>query len=63
MTTSQIERPFRDRERAADLARRIGRVAGGIGREVRIMEVCGSHTVALRQHGIHSLMPGNIRFV
>lgn len=63
MTTSQIERPFRDRERAADLARRIGRVAGGIGREVRIMEVCGSHTVALRQHGIHSLLPGNIRFV
>ncbi|HUW42276.1 MAG TPA: hydrogenase formation protein HypD [Rectinemataceae bacterium] len=63
MATSRIERPFRDRERAAALAREIGRVAGGIGREVRIMEVCGSHTVALRQHGIRSLLPANIRFV
>lgn len=37
--------------------------ADKIGRTIRLMEVCGTHTVALRQHGIHSLLPDNIRLV
>ena len=45
----------------AILVRRIQTVAAGIGRPLRIMEVCGTHTVALRRHGIHSLLPASIR--
>lgn len=32
-------------------------------REIVIMEVCGTHTVALRKHGIHSLLPPHISLV
>lgn len=55
-------------ELAASLAARIRELAEKIGknfphREIVIMEVCGTHTVALRKHGIHSLLPSNIRLV
>ena len=38
-------------------AREIGRIVESIGRPVRIMEVCGTHTVALRSTGVRSLLP------
>jgi len=38
----------------------IRRLAGEIHRPVRIMEVCGTHTVAIRQAGIPSLLPDNL---
>lgn len=34
-----------------------------IGRPIRIMEVCGTHTVALFRHGIRSLLPEGIRLL
>jgi hydrogenase expression/formation protein HypD len=34
-----------------------------IGRPIRIMEVCGTHTVALFRHGIRSLLPTGIRLL
>lgn len=34
-----------------------------IGREVRIMEVCGTHTVAAFRSGIRSMLPDNLRLI
>lgn len=34
-----------------------------IGRPIQIMEVCGTHTVALFRHGIRSLLPEGIRLL
>lgn len=35
-------------------------LAAKLGRPVRLMEVCGTHTVAIFRHGIRSLLPDNI---
>jgi hydrogenase expression/formation protein HypD len=48
---------FRDPDVAGRLAREIGRTCEAAGRPVRIMEVCGTHTVALRSTGVRSLLP------
>jgi hydrogenase expression/formation protein HypD len=45
------------------MAGEIREVATRIGRPVRLMEVCGTHTVELRRQGIHSLLPDSIRLV
>jgi hydrogenase expression/formation protein HypD len=63
MTTSQIEEPFRNREFASRLVGEIHRTAEKVAGQIRIMEVCGTHTVALRRYGIHSLLPAKIRFI
>ena len=34
-----------------------------VGRVVQIMEVCGTHTVALFRHGIRSLLPKNLKLL
>jgi len=39
---------------------RIAEVAASIGRPLRLMEVCGTHTVAIFRHGIRSLLPENV---
>jgi len=54
---------FRDPAAARALVRRIERSAQKIRRPVRIMEICGSHTVAIFRSGIKSLLPENIRLV
>jgi hydrogenase expression/formation protein HypD len=43
-----------------DLVKAIGLLAGDIGRPLRLMEVCGTHTVAVFRHGIRSLLPEGI---
>src|SRR3990172_1928785 len=35
----------------------------GIGRPVRLMEVCGTHTVAIFRHGIRDLLPEGVRLL
>ena len=52
-----------ERELASELVAEIKNAAAGIGRPVRIMEVCGTHTVELRRQGIHSLLPRGITLV
>jgi hydrogenase expression/formation protein HypD len=52
-----------DRELASAMVSEIEKTAAGIGRPVRIMEVCGTHTVELRKQGIHSLLPRSISLV
>ncbi len=53
-----------DERRLADsLVSEIRNAARAIGRTVRLMEVCGTHTVELRRQGIHSLLPPSIELV
>lgn len=50
---------FRDPELCASLLGRIRRVAEETG-GLRFMEVCGTHTVAIFQSGLHSLLPAGV---
>jgi len=51
---------FRDGTLARELAERIHREAR---RRVKLMEVCGTHTMAIARHGIKSLLPENVRLI
>ena len=48
---------------ASELVGEIRAVAARIGRPVKLMEVCGTHTVELRRQGIASLLPESVRLV
>ncbi len=48
---------------ARSLSSEIGRTARRIGRPVKIMEVCGTHTVELRKQGVLSLLPPEVTLV
>ncbi|MCG8565306.1 MAG: hydrogenase formation protein HypD [Desulfobacterales bacterium] len=51
---------FRDRE----LARRlIDRIARGVSGPLNLMEVCGTHTMAIFRHGIRSVLPREVRLM
>jgi len=52
-----------DRKLAQELVAGIARAAAEIGRPVKLMEVCGTHTVELRRQGIHSLLPDGISLI
>jgi hydrogenase expression/formation protein HypD len=52
-----------ERELASSLVAKIEAAAARLGRTVRLMEVCGTHTVELRKQGIHSLLPESINLV
>ncbi|MBN2446370.1 MAG: hydrogenase formation protein HypD [Phycisphaerae bacterium] len=45
-----------------DICRQIAE-ASNLGRRINLMEVCGTHTVALFRSGVKSLMPANVRLV
>ncbi|MCP5156234.1 MAG: hydrogenase formation protein HypD [Ectothiorhodospiraceae bacterium] len=53
---------FRDPTLARALAARIAREASP-HRTYRIMEFCGGHTHAIFRHGLHDLLPPNVRYV
>jgi hydrogenase expression/formation protein HypD len=42
---------------------RIEESAGSIGRDVRLMEVCGTHTMVAFRSGLRSLLPGSISLI
>ena len=48
---------------ARTLVSEIQEVTARIGRRVRLMEVCGTHTVELRKQGIQSLLPSLVTLV
>jgi hydrogenase expression/formation protein HypD len=54
---------YRDPELARRLCAEIERASGAAGRPVRLMEVCGTHTMALFRHGVRSLMPESLRLL
>ena len=54
---------FRDSHAAAALTAKIADVARQIGVPLRIMEVCGTHTMAIARYGLRSLLPANVDMV
>jgi hydrogenase expression/formation protein HypD len=52
-----------ERDLAAALVYQIEKAARVVAHPVRIMEVCGTHTVELRKQGIHSLLPKEITLI
>lgn len=62
MSTSFLD-SFRDPTLAKDLVFSIEKLAESLGRPINIMEVCGTHTVAIARSGFRSVMPENIRLI
>ncbi len=54
---------FAREELAKGLIDRIHRLAQRLGRPITIMEVCGTHTVALFRHGVRAALPKNLRMI
>lgn len=54
---------YRDPNVAKALVARIHASASRIDRPVKLMEICGSHTVAIFRAGIKSLLPQNVQMV
>jgi len=53
---------FRNFELAQKLSQKIKEIAKGAG-QIKLMEVCGTHTMAIHKFGIKSLLPENIRLI
>jgi len=60
MLSEKISEGFRDSGLAEKLIRRIHE---RVDRPMRIMEVCGTHTMAIFRHGIRSLLPKNVELI
>ena len=54
---------FRDKWLVQNMAANIRRMAERLSAPVNFMEVCGTHTMSIYQHGIRSLLPENVRLV
>jgi hydrogenase expression/formation protein HypD len=54
---------FRDPRLVRELLGAIERLAQRLARPVNLMEVCGTHTVAIARGGFRSLLPQNIRLL
>lgn len=55
--------PYFDRSAVASLIREVESLAVRIGRPVRIMEVCGTHTHAIGAAGLRRLLPDGVRLI
>lgn len=54
---------FRDRRVVLGFAERIKKLAGGRAEAMTFMEVCGTHTMAIYQYGLRSLLPPEVRLI
>ena len=55
---------FRNPDAAAELKDQLVELADNLqGRQVRVMEVCGSHTMAIARFAIRELLPENINLI
>ena len=54
---------FRDKSLVQNMAANIHRMAERLSAPVNFMEVCGTHTMAIYQYGIRSLLPDHVRLV
>jgi hydrogenase expression/formation protein HypD len=54
---------YRDRGIVLGLAARIRELAAGRAEPMTFMEVCGTHTMAIYQYGLRSLLPPNVRLI
>ncbi len=55
-----LNEPYRDPDLSRHLSKKIHRISS---RKVRLMEVCGTHTVSIFRHGIRDLIPETISLV
>lgn len=60
MLPDNLSEAFRDRELAARLTEHIH---NAVNRPVRLMEVCGTHTMSIFRHGIRSLLPETVELL
>jgi hydrogenase expression/formation protein HypD len=54
---------FRDAAAARGLVAQLHTAAAALPQPVRIMEICGGHTVAICRNGLHAVLPPNVRLV
>ncbi|MBU5636656.1 hydrogenase formation protein HypD [Geomonas sp. Red69] len=54
---------FRDKELVQGLARRIAELTKGLDKPLVFMEVCGTHTMAIYQFGLRSLLPPQVKLI
>ena len=54
---------FRSRELVRGLAGRIQELSAGLQQPLTFMEVCGTHTMAIDQVGLRSLLPKTVRLI
>ena len=47
----------------SSLLTRLNAAAGAVGRDIALMEVCGTHTMSAFRSGLHSLLPTNVRLL
>mgnify|MGYP005837121963 CR=1 FL=1 len=57
---SKIQSLFKDKDMVNSL---VAAIKGYNGKKVNIMEVCGTHTMAISRFGIRSMLPENIRLI
>ncbi len=53
--------PYRDPEKFRELALQLSQFDAG--RRIRLMEVCGTHTMNIRRFGIHNLLPPGVELL
>jgi len=63
MSELNLTTAFRDPEIARGLLAGIDRSVANYQGEMTLMEVCGTHTMAIYQHGIRALLPQQIRLI
>jgi len=54
---------FRDKEIVQGLALRIAGLTKGMSKPLVFMEVCGTHTMAIYQYGLRSLLPPEVKLI
>jgi hydrogenase expression/formation protein HypD len=54
---------FRNREAAIKISEKIKAAAEKIPDDMRIMEVCGSHTMSIAKYAIREILPSNIKLI
>jgi len=54
---------FRDKGIVMGLAARIGELVAGRAEPMTFMEVCGTHTMAIYQYGLRTLLPPQVRLI
>ncbi|MHB0867070.1 MAG: hydrogenase formation protein HypD [Thermoleophilia bacterium] len=56
--------PFLDEFRGAETARRLlAQLSDRVSRPLRVMEICGTHTMAISRHGIRQALPENLQLI
>lgn len=53
----------KQKEQAQEWIRKIREDSSRLDRTLNVMEVCGTHTVAIAQHGLRELLPPNIKLL